>query len=109
MPRTKVVPLVIGIRGHVLGIHPTTGAELWRTKLRSTTVLTLCVVAGKVFAGAAGELYCLDGATGAILWHNPLKGLGQGMISFGVSEPQAAATVLAAQAAMTAAVIASTA
>ena len=37
-----------------------------------------------VFASANGEACRLDPATGAVLWHNPLKGYGVGYASFAV-------------------------
>jgi outer membrane protein assembly factor BamB len=56
-------------------------------------------VGGRVFCGAAGELFCLDRATGHQLWHNKLKGLGTGLVSFAASDAAAAAGVITQQAA----------
>ena len=33
---------------------------------------------GLVYASSAGEVHCLDAHTGALVWHNELKGYGLG-------------------------------
>ena len=68
--------LVIGVGGHVVAVHPVTGAELWRTKLKASSFVTVHQAGGHIFAGANGELFCLCPTSGSILWHNKLKGLG---------------------------------
>ncbi len=90
--------LYIGIGGHIVAIQASTGEEIWRTKLRRTSFVTVCVRPGAVFGGAAGHLYCLDPATGAIRWHNGLDGLGTSLVSFG-DHMSAAAAITARQAA----------
>lgn len=98
MARTE--PLFIGIGGHVVSIDRTTGSELWRTKLKSTSFVTVMVGKGVVYAGASGELFCLDPTTGGIRWHNKLKGLGMNVIAFdGSSDSVVKAAIAAAQAA----------
>ncbi len=97
--------LYIGIGGHVVAIEASTGQELWRTKLRRTSFVTVMVRNDAIFGGAAGHLYCLDPATGAIRWHNGLDGLGTSLVSFG--DPVAAAAAIAAQQAAAAAAAAS--
>lgn len=72
----------IGVGGHVVALDPTTGVEIWRTRLKSSTFVTLSVSDDRILAGAGGELYCLDAGSGAILWHNKLKGLGLGIVAF---------------------------
>jgi outer membrane protein assembly factor BamB len=99
--------LFIGIGSHVVAIRPSDGQEIWRRKLKMTTFVTVHAAGDAVFAGAAGELFCLDGTTGSVRWHNKLKGLGSGLISFGgASSVEVAAAMAAAQAATAAAVIA---
>jgi outer membrane protein assembly factor BamB len=93
--------LYIGIGGHIVAIQASTGEEIWRTKLRRSSFVTVCVRPGAVFGGAAGHLYCLDPGTGAIRWHNGLDGLGTSLVSFG--DPIAAAAAIAAQQAAAAA------
>jgi len=77
--------LVIGIGGHAMALDPTTGAEIWRTKLKGNPFVTVAVSDGRVFAATSGEVFCLDIGTGEVLWHNALKGLGIGVVSFASS------------------------
>jgi outer membrane protein assembly factor BamB len=105
--REKV--LVIGIGSHVVAIRPSDGQEIWRTKLKMTSFVTVFADGDTVYAGAGGELFCLDGTSGVIRWRNKLKGLGSGLVSFsGASAVEAAAAMAAAQAAATATIIAAT-
>ncbi len=102
-PSSKPQPLYIGLGSHVVCLHPTTGAEVWRTKLKSAHFVTIYQADGRIFAGAGGELFCLEPRTGEILWHNKLKGLGMGIIAFGGTEMSAIASAVAAQTAAVAA------
>jgi outer membrane protein assembly factor BamB len=95
--------LYLGVGGHVVAVDAATGEELWRTKLKMTTLTTVWTDGQRVYAGAQGELFCLDASAGNILWHNPLKGLGRGLVAFPGSGPEAAAAIAAAQAAAAAA------
>jgi outer membrane protein assembly factor BamB len=90
--------LFLGVGGHVVAIDPATGDEIWRTRLRSTTVTTVWSDGKRVYGGAQGELFGLDAASGNLLWHNKLKGLGMGIVAFPGSSLEAAAAA-AAQAA----------
>src|SRR5512140_3936266 len=74
--------VIIGVGGHVVAIDPATGAELWRTKVRSSSFVTISVDGDRIYAGAGGELFCLDAFSGNIVWHNKLKGLGLGVVAF---------------------------
>jgi outer membrane protein assembly factor BamB len=92
--------LIIAIHGHAVRIDPATGAEVWRTKLKSASFPTVFVDGNRVYAGASGELFCLDKSTGEILWRNRLKGLGLGTVAFpGGSDVAASAAAAAAAAA----------
>ncbi len=73
--------LYIGIAGTVLAIDRASGKEVWRVKLKGDFVNVTLDREG-LFAAAHGELYCLDPATGDVRWHNPLKGMGYGMVTF---------------------------
>ena len=96
--------LYIGVGSHVVAIRPSDGQEIWRTRLKMTQFVTVYAAGEVVYAGAGGELFCLDGLTGAIRWRNKLKGLGSGLVSFaGSSAVEAAAALAAAQAAAVAA------
>jgi outer membrane protein assembly factor BamB len=81
--------IILGTNGNVAAIDPTTGELLWATPLEtgglfsSTRSEDVSVILrdGKVFAGCSGHLFCLDAASGHILWHNDLKGFGHNDIS----------------------------
>jgi outer membrane protein assembly factor BamB len=111
VPRTKPTPLIIGINGHVIALSQETGEEIWRTKVKGSSFLTLLQTGERIFAGASGELFCLHPKTGEILWHNKLKGLGHGLVAIGgagtdSSTMAAQQSAQAAQVAQTAAVVA---
>ena len=90
--------LFIGIGGHVAAIDPTTGAELWRTKLAVGGGFVSVTTHGPYLVAAhSGELYCLDREDGRILWHNTLKGLGVGFITFAGNDASSAASAQEAQ------------
>jgi outer membrane protein assembly factor BamB len=82
-------PLIIGTNGKVVGIDPLDGSIRWTTVLStggfisatSGEDVTVLVRGDIVFAGGAGHIFCLDAESGNILWHNPLKGLGNNDIS----------------------------
>jgi outer membrane protein assembly factor BamB len=95
--------IYIGIGGHVAAIDTTTGEELWRTKLKRNSYITVLVRPNAVFGAASGELFCLDPATGAIRWRNGLPGLGTGIIAFGDNVPSVMASAIANDAAAAAA------
>lgn len=57
----------------------------------------------RLYAGASGELFCIDRTSGAIIWHNKLKGLGLGFVAFAGSGDAAMAAAAAAAAATVAA------
>jgi outer membrane protein assembly factor BamB len=78
--------LYVGIGGHVVAIDVGTGAELWRTKLKTGALVTVFDAGDRLFAGAFGRLFCLDSASGSILWCNKLKGLGAGVVAFSAGE-----------------------
>lgn len=94
--------LYIGVGAHAVAIQTSSGEELWRTKLKSSTFVTIGMEGDKLFAGAGGELFCLDPSSGEILWHNKLKGLGLGLVAFaGPNQAASQAAAMAAQAAAT--------
>jgi outer membrane protein assembly factor BamB len=89
--------VVIGVGGHAVSLDAVTGAELWRTKLKSSGVVTIGVAGKRVLAGTGGEVFCLDAYTGRILWRNKLKGLGLGIVTLPGSDATAAAAMQEAQ------------
>jgi len=101
--------LFIGIGGHVVAIRPSDGQEIWRQKVKSAAFMTVLAAGDVVFAGAGGELFCLDGTGGQIRWHNRLKGLGTNLISFAGASSVETAAAMAAAAAVAAATAATAA
>jgi outer membrane protein assembly factor BamB len=86
MPRAKQSLVYIGIQHDVLAFDRKTGVEVWRAELgvKYTTSATFVNVVRDpegLFATCAGELFALDPATGEVLWHEPLKGLGTGLVT----------------------------
>jgi outer membrane protein assembly factor BamB len=73
--------LYIGINSCVLAIDRASGQEVWRTSLKGSDFVNVVLDGSELFASSKGRLYCLDPATGAIRWENPLKGLGWGIVS----------------------------
>ncbi|HEV8631979.1 MAG TPA: PQQ-binding-like beta-propeller repeat protein, partial [Thermoanaerobaculia bacterium] len=104
-------PVFVALGSHVLALRPEDGTEVWRTKLRGAvfgpSFLALTLEGGRLYAGLEGQVYCLDPATGEVLWHNKLPGTGRGFICFsGTSGQAAAAAAQAAAAAATGAAVA---
>jgi len=108
--------LFLGIKGHVVCLDKQTGREIWRKKLRSSTLTNIVFDGDTLHAYCRGHLYSLNPHTGDILWENQLHGLGYGYcmiasedahyMSQAVSSAQAqqaTASMMAASAASTAA------
>ena len=70
--------LFLGIKGHVVCLNKKTGSELWRKKLRSSTITNIIFDGDSVLAYSNGHLFSLDPDTGDQLWENQLNGLGYG-------------------------------
>ncbi|HEV3199168.1 MAG TPA: PQQ-binding-like beta-propeller repeat protein [Bryobacteraceae bacterium] len=77
----------IGIKGTVVALDRATGQEVWRTTLKGDFV-NVVLQDGDLYATAVGELFCLDPASGAIRWHNGLKGMGRGLITIATAGNQ---------------------
>ncbi len=77
--------IFIGIRGTVLALETSSGAEVWRTKLEGSQFVNVVVDGDAVYAGTQGKLFCLSAASGTIRWKNELKGLGLGLVTIGVA------------------------
>lgn len=74
----------VGIKQQVLAFDRRTGTEVWRVALPAkykagATMVNVVRDAEGLFAAFAGEIFALDPATGQILWHDPMKGLGTGL------------------------------
>ncbi len=89
----------VGVKGHVAALDKRDGRTLWQTKLKGGLTsgdrfVTLLVEDGRVYAHTCGEVFCLRGDTGEILWQNGLVGLSYDIASLaieGVSSPSTAA------------------
>ena len=68
----------VGIASCVVALDKQSGEIAWSTKLRTSSLVSLLHDGPHVFAVSSGEISCLAAATGAIVWHNPLKGYGRG-------------------------------
>ena len=62
--------------------------------------MTISVQPDPIYAGANGELFCVDPTTGTVRWKNRLKGLGMSIVAF---DDSTTATIIAAAAAAQAA------
>ena len=93
--------IYIGVGGHVVAIERSTGAEQWRCRLCSSTIVTLVVEGDSIYAGAKGELFCVDRSTGVIRWRNRLRRLGMSVVVFGGSPAATLVAETSAQAATT--------
>lgn len=86
MARSRFSLVYLGVKSAVVALDRKTGGEVWRTALpakykSSASIVNLFRDAEGLFASCAGELFAIDPRTGALLWHNALKGLGTGLIT----------------------------
>lgn len=92
--------VILGVKRTVIAFDKQTGARLWTKELSSGMsgdFVTVVADALRVYAHTHGEIYCLDLATGAVLWHDGLTGLGYGIAS--IALPGVAGSVTPALAA----------
>jgi outer membrane protein assembly factor BamB len=71
-----------GIKGSVLALSRTDGSVVWQARLKGSSYVALASMAPtdtEILASTNGEVFCLDAATGALRWHNPLRGWGTGL------------------------------
>ncbi|HVA58615.1 MAG: PQQ-binding-like beta-propeller repeat protein [Gemmatimonadaceae bacterium] len=73
--------LFVGIKNCVVAIDRRNGFEAWRVKLKGSSFVTVLWDGDGLFAASQGEVFRLDPNTGAVLWTNPMKGLGLGVVS----------------------------
>jgi len=76
--------LLLGLKGKVTAVSKIDGSILWCTELKggvfsSGAFVTLISDGKYVFAYSAGQLHCLDLATGQNQWTNELPGYGYGL------------------------------
>jgi outer membrane protein assembly factor BamB len=83
--------LFIGIKGCVVALDKSTGEEVWRAKLGGSDFVNLVIEDASIYAATSGEVFCLSPASGEIRWHNPLKGMGRGLVTIGLPGEQSTA------------------
>ena len=88
----------LGIRGSVVALEKNSGARAWEVKLKGSSFVTLLVDGNRILAGAQGEVFCLDAATGKTLWHDGLSGYGLGLMSIATQNGSSNAAAAARQA-----------
>ena len=81
MPRNAHNTLFVGIKNHCVALHYKDGSELWRTKLSRSDFTTVLWDGEALYAANTGEIYRLDPESGAVIWHNKMKGMGLGVVS----------------------------
>jgi outer membrane protein assembly factor BamB len=90
----------VGINGRVVAVDKADGVVAWSVELRrGSSFVPIVVEDDCVFAVSGGEITCLDGATGELVWHNPLKGFGMGYAMIAGAANPGVAAVAAIQAA----------
>ena len=98
MPRDLQVLVFAGIKKSVVALDADSGAELWRTDLRSADFVSVLWDGKALFATNAGEIWRLDPTNGGVMWHNEMSGLGRGLVSLASSRhPNASDELLAAE------------
>lgn len=95
--------IYLGVGGFVVCLDKRIGNEVWRTKLKTSTIVNVYCDDDKIFAHAGGHFFCLRAKDGKILWKNPLTGLGYGSCII-ASEHQNASVVTTQHAAQQAAI-----
>jgi outer membrane protein assembly factor BamB len=86
MPRAPLSLVYVGVRHHVLAFDRKSGAAVWTTALpakykSSGSFVNVVRDVEGLFATCAGELFALDPKSGALLWREPLKGHGTGLVT----------------------------
>ena len=72
--------LIVALGGRVLGIHASTGQELWRNELQlgGISEVALAVSANFVFASASAKrVFCIDKQNGETKWTALTTGIGR--------------------------------
>jgi outer membrane protein assembly factor BamB len=78
-----------GINGSVIAFDETTGDQVWVTSLKGSEFVNLVLSEYKLYATTKGEIFCLDPGTGKVLWQNPLRGMGRGIVCVAAPGTQA--------------------
>jgi len=84
--------LFVGIYGSVVALERSTGQQRWSTKLKDGNFsvgngfVNILVQGNVLYAATQGEVFCLDGLSGKILWRNEMKGYRYGLASLATLE-----------------------
>lgn len=86
MARAPLSLVYVGVNNHVLAFDRKKGVAVWKTALpakykSSGSFVNVVRDAEGLFATCAGELFALDPKSGTLLWHDPLKGHGTGLVT----------------------------
>jgi outer membrane protein assembly factor BamB len=73
--------IYLGIKGQVLALSRVTGETIWTQALIGGDYVSVVLDGDQLLATTKGEIFCLDGQTGQVRWHNRLTGFGRGLIS----------------------------
>jgi outer membrane protein assembly factor BamB len=92
MPRDPQTLVFVGIKSSLVALDERTGVEIWRTKLRSSDFVSVLWDGETLLAANHGEVFRLDPRSGAVIWHNELKGLGRGLVSLATTRSAQSAT-----------------
>jgi len=87
--------LFLGINNHVVCLSKKTGEQLWKTKVKSSTITNVYYENDFIFTYSGGHLFCLKASDGSILWENSLKGFGYGTCI--IASEQQNSTLIASQ------------
>ena len=98
----------VGLNSKVIALDRETGELIWKWKSpKGSGFVTLLLDGDQLIAAVSGYVSCLAPQTGELIWHNPLKGLGNGYTSlvsvYGGATPVIQAALAAQQAATAAA------
>lgn len=99
MPASPTAHLYVGIKRSVLALDAYSGELVWEAELPNgmgASFVTVHVTGGLVYAASAGEITCLDARTGAVVWHNELKGYGLGFVTMATADGDESAVAAAA-------------
>lgn len=70
--------IFVGLNGYAVALHRDSGEMVWTNSEMKSGYVTLLLDGDRLIVSTNGYIYCLDPLTGTILWHNPMKGFGQG-------------------------------
>jgi outer membrane protein assembly factor BamB len=92
MAREARALVFVGIRHAVVALDRRDGSEVWRADVSGSGFVTVLWDGEALLAAADGEVFRLDPASGERVWHNPMKGLGLGIVSLASTHAPAQAS-----------------